>query len=157
MKIRKNTVVSAQYKLTADGAAPVIGSDEEGPMVYLHGHQQILEALEAALEGAESGETRHVTLSPDEGFGERDPRLVFNAPRANLPEGPLETGMVLQTTEHQGDGRHFPLRIVELTEQQAVLDGNHPLAGRTLHFEVTITGVRPASLQEVRDRKITEN
>ncbi len=156
MKIRKNTVVSADYTLTTEGGIRLTGSDSEGPMVYLHGHQQVLDALEDALEGAEPNETRYVTVSPEDGYGEHDPRLVFTAPRENLPDEPLREGMLLRTTEH--DGRSFPLQVVEVSDDgAAVLDGNHPLAGKTLHFEIQVTDVRPASLEEVQRRRVTEN
>jgi FKBP-type peptidyl-prolyl cis-trans isomerase SlyD len=145
MKIQKDSVVHAQYRLTTENDAGAPGEEQDGTMVYLHGYGKILGTLERTLEDARPGDIRCVTVPPEAGYGQRNPRLVFQAPRANLPERTLREGMMLSTTERDGDGRRFPLRIVELTEDGAVVDGNHPLAGMTLHFEVTVREVRPAT------------
>ncbi|OOG23857.1 hypothetical protein B1C78_10030 [Thioalkalivibrio denitrificans] len=156
MKTQKDTVVRAQYRLTTESDTGTPGEEHEGAMVYLHGYGQILETLERTLEDARPGDIRAVTVPPEAGYGQRDPRLVFTAPRTNLPEGTLREGMMLSTTERDGDGRRFPLRIVELTEDGAVVDGNHPLAGMTLHFEITVREVRPATAEEIRQRRVIE-
>jgi FKBP-type peptidyl-prolyl cis-trans isomerase SlyD len=156
MKIQKDIVVHARYRLTTEDEAGSPGDEQHGPMVYLHGYGHILDALERTLEGARPGDIRCVTVPPEAGYGERNPRLVFKAPRSNLPEGALEEGMMLSTSERDGDGRRFPLRIVELTGDGAIVDGNHPLAGMTLHFEITVLEVRPATTEEIRRRRLID-
>lgn len=117
--------------------------DDGRPMHYLHGCRQILPALEDALEGAAVSERRVVTLSPEEAYGSRMDELVFDVAASNFPEEvELRPGMVLRT--HHQD-RNFHLKVVRVTENRVVVDGNHPLAGRTLHFDCRVRAIRPGT------------
>ncbi|RLK51538.1 FKBP-type peptidyl prolyl cis-trans isomerase /apo-metallochaperone SlyD [Alkalispirillum mobile] len=148
MKIRKNTVVTVDYRLKDEDGTLLDDSQQSGPMVYLHGYKHILPALEEALEGIEEGMPHRVTLAPEQAYGPRQENLVFEANREFLPEDlELYEGQQLTSGSH---GRRFTLKVVRLTENGAVLDGNHPLAGRQLTFEVQIREVRPATKDEVR-------
>lgn len=151
MQIRKNTVVRLQYTLLGD-ENETLRADET--LEYLHGYSHILPALEAALDRVPSGAERTVTLAPEEAYGPHRGNLVFEAPLANLPAESQQAapGAYMCTTAYEG--RQYPLRVVERREDTVVLDGNHPLAGRTLHFRLTVEQVRPATLEEVRARKI---
>ena len=147
MKAAPGMVVSMHYTLT-DDSGDVLDSSRGGePFSYLHGHTNIIPGLEKALEGTEAGFKSKVTVAPTEGYGEKNPEAVFEAPREHFPpDMKLEIGARVYA-----DGPNGPitLTVVKLTETGAVLDANHPLAGKTLHFDVEITTVRSATAEEL--------
>jgi len=147
MKASPGMVVSMHYTLT-DDSGDVLDSSRGGePFSYLHGHNNIIPGLEKALEGTEAGFKSKVTVAPAEGYGEKNAEAVFEAPREHFPpDMKLEIGARVYA-----DGPNGPitLTVVKLTETGAVLDANHPLAGKTLHFEVEITTVRSATAEEL--------
>jgi len=147
MKAASGMVVSMHYTLT-DDTGDVLDSSRGGePFSYLHGHNNIIPGLEKALEGTEAGFKSKVTVAPAEGYGEKNAEAVFEAPREHFPpDMKLEIGARVYA-----DGPNGPitLTVVKLTETGAVLDANHPLAGKTLHFDVEITTVRSATAEEL--------
>ena len=151
MNIQQNTVVTVDYRLNDGSGEHLDDSRTSGPMVYLHGYRHILPALESALEGAATGDERVVELQPEHAYGPRQENLVFEASREVLPAGlELYEGQRLTSGSH---GRRFTLRVVRLTANGAVLDGNHPLVGRRLIFRLNVSEVRPATMEEVRERR----
>jgi FKBP-type peptidyl-prolyl cis-trans isomerase SlyD len=149
MRIVPDTVVTARYRFTDESGQPVDSSDQGGPMVYLHGRDSVLPAIELALAGREIGYATSLTLGPEQAFGAHRPELVFEAVRENLPPGTdLQPGMPLYSGT--GDRPAFQLRVVRLTERGAVLDGNHPLAGQTLRVDLEVLDVRAATAEEIR-------
>lgn len=147
MKAANGMVVSMHYTLTDDSGDVLDSSNGDQPFTYLHGHNNIIPGLEKALEGVKAGHKSRVTVAPADGYGEKDPEAVFEAPREHFPSDmPLEVG-----GQVQADGPNGPitLTVVKLTETGAVLDANHPLAGNILHFDVEITQVRAASKEEL--------
>lgn len=146
--IQNDTVVAMHYVLSDDQGQVIDESPQGQPLPYLHGHQNIVPGLEAALTGAAVGETKKVIVSPEEGYGVREDDLVLRVPRDQLPDEMLpEVGMTL---EMETDGGHtVPVRVTEVTEADVKLDANHELAGVTLHFEVRIESVRAASAEEL--------
>jgi FKBP-type peptidyl-prolyl cis-trans isomerase SlyD len=148
MHIVPDTVVTARYRFTDQNGRVVEGSEQSGPMVYLHGRKTVLAAIEAALAGQRQGFATSLTLSPEQGFGAHRPELVFEAIRENLPPGTeLKPGMPLYSGT--GDRPAFQLRVLRLTERGAMLDGNHPLAGKTLRVDLEVLDVRPATAEEL--------
>jgi FKBP-type peptidyl-prolyl cis-trans isomerase SlyD len=149
MNIVPDTVVTARYRFTDESGEPVDSSDRSGPMVYLHGRASVLPAIELALAGQEIDYQTSLTLSPEQAFGAHRPELVFEAVRENLPPGAdLRPGLPLYSGS--GDRPAFQLRVVRLTERGAVLDGNHPLAGKTLLVDLEVLDVRAATTEEIR-------
>jgi FKBP-type peptidyl-prolyl cis-trans isomerase SlyD len=149
MEITPDAVVTADYRFTDESGALVDSSDSHGPMIYLHGRASVLPPIEAALAGQSVGYKTSLTLQPEEAFGAHRPELVFDAIRENLPPNvDLEPGMPLYSGS--GDRPAFQLRVIELTERGARLDGNHPLAGKTLHVDLEVRNVRPATPEEQR-------
>lgn len=152
MKIAKDRVVTAAYVFRDEHGESIYGSDTHGPMVYLHGSGAVLAGIEAALEGRSAGEKVSVTLSPEQAFGAHRPELVFEAIRANLPpDVALTPGAEFYSGI--GDRPAFRLRVVRVTDAGAVLDGNHPLAGKTLSVELEVLDVRAPSEAELRNRR----
>ncbi len=149
MKIVKNTVVSLAYKLS-DAQGNLIEESEE-PMVYLHGgYDGTFPKIEEALDGQESGFTTQIQLEPVDAFGEYDPELVKIEERGRFPE-PLEVGMQFEGTPEEGDEDMDALiyTVTDVAEDKVVLDGNHPLAGMALRFDLKVTEVRVATADEI--------
>jgi FKBP-type peptidyl-prolyl cis-trans isomerase SlyD len=144
--IGRDQIVSLDYRLT-DERGELIDSSEEGePLVYLHGHGQIIPGLEKALDGKPVGHAGRVVVDPVDGYGVSDPELVFVEPKASFGFD-VEVGAMLEARDP--DGESYEYQVVAVTDEGVTLDGNHPLAGKTLTFEVTVTGVRPASEEEL--------
>jgi len=141
-KIANDVVVSVQYRLWLDDADELIEESEAGdPLMYLHGHDNIIPGLEAALEGRTVGEKLTVVVEPDEAYGDYDDDDIDEIPLADLPtELTPELGMLLEVVDD--DDNVFVAEIVELNDEAAVLDFNHPLAGERLRFEVEVTALR---------------
>ena len=147
MKIGSDKVATIEYSVRSE-EGDLIDSSGEQPMAYLHGHAQIIPGLEKALEGLAAGEKTETTISPDEGYGVRDENKVVKVERSQLPDDlSPEVGMILGATGP--DGQTIPLWVVGLEDDTVVLDGNHPLAGRSLSFEATVKEVREATAEEL--------
>ncbi|HEX8437134.1 peptidylprolyl isomerase [Archangium sp.] len=148
MQIAKDSVVSIDYRLHLGDGKLVDESDPGDPLVYLHGYEEIVPGLEKALEGKKAGETLKVQVSPEEGYGEYDPDGVEEVPREDFPpDMELEEGGIVSATDDDGDEVDFLVK--ELRPKTVVVDFNHPLAGKTLHFEVTVREVRAATAEEL--------
>jgi len=149
MKIEKNTVVTVQYKLS-DAQNNVIEEGQE-PMVYLHGgYGNTLPKIEEALEGKQVGDEAIIQVEPEDAFGEYDSNLIKIEPRDRLPE-PIEIGMQFEGTP-EGDaeeGEVVIFTVTDIADDKVVLDGNHPLAGMALRFNLNVVQVRAASSEEL--------
>jgi FKBP-type peptidyl-prolyl cis-trans isomerase SlyD len=147
MKISDKTVVDVDYTLHL-GDGEVVDRSEGEPLSYIQGAGQIVPGLEQALEGLEPGATKQVVVPPADGYGEHDARGVQEVQREAFPEGfEPKVGMQLVAEAPNGDPVQFTIR--ELRPSTILVDFNHPLAGRTLHFDVTIRGVRAATEEEL--------
>lgn len=148
MKIEKNAVVSLNYELL-DSDGSVIESVQE-PISYLHGgYDGIFPLVEEALQGKGAGDAISVTLSPDNAFGEYDHGLVEVEPRSAFPRE-VEVGMRFEGgPEGSGEDDYDLYTVIEVTDDEVTVDGNHPLAGKTLTFNCKVTGVRAADADEL--------
>ncbi|WP_455199145.1 FKBP-type peptidyl-prolyl cis-trans isomerase [Kaarinaea lacus] len=145
--IGKDCVVSIHYTLT-DDAGTVLDSSRQGdPLKYLHGANNIIPGLENELTGKATGASMQVTVAPEDGYGEHIPDAVQTVPRSAF-EGveDIQPGMQFQT-----EGPHGVQIIVvtEVQDEEVTIDANHPLAGKTLHFDVSIEDVRDATPEEI--------
>ena len=147
MPIAHNDVVSIHYTLK-DDADKVLDSSAGGePLAYLHGHGNLIPGLESALTGHEVGEQLKVTVAAADGYGEYDRSLVQKVPRRALKGiANLRVGMRLQAGTEQGPRA---VTVTHIAGDMVTLDGNHPLAGQNLTFEVQIAAVRAASEEEL--------
>jgi FKBP-type peptidyl-prolyl cis-trans isomerase SlyD len=149
MKIAKNTVVTVQYKLS-DAQNNLI-EDGSQPMVYLHGgYENTLPKIEEELDGKETGYATTLQIEPEDAFGDYDASLVKVEPRNRLPE-PLEIGMQFEGMPDGDDGDEEAMifTVTDIADDKVVLDGNHPLAGMALRFELKVTEVRAATEEEI--------
>ncbi len=145
-RIEKDVVVGINYRLTVDDGTLVDSTDERGPMEYLHGHGNLIPGLEKALEGRELGAELAMTFPPDEGYGKHEPDKVVEVTKQQLGFEP-EIGTVVAA--QLPDGREQHLLIAEIAGDKVTLDGNHPMAGKTLHFEVSVASLREATSEEL--------
>lgn len=148
MQIAKDSVVSIDYRLHL-GDGKIIDESEPGdPLVYLHGYEEIVPGLEKALEGKKAGESLKVEVAPQDGYGEYDPDQVEEVPREDFPpDMELEAGGIVSATDEDGDDVEFLVK--EVRPKTVVIDFNDPMAGKTLHFEVTVREVRAATPEEL--------
>ena len=147
MSISQDQVVSIHYTLRDDAGEVIDRSAEGKPLAYLHGHGQLIPGLERELTGRNAGDRLQVKIVPDEGYGEYDPELVQRVPRRALKGiGDVRVGMRLQTQTADGPRA---VSVTQITGDMVTLDGNHPLAGKNLHFEVEVAAVRAATEQEL--------
>jgi len=154
MKIAKNTVVTVRYKLS-DAQGNLIEESSE-PMVYLHGgYENTLPKIEEALDGKETGYHTELQVEPDDAFGEYDSNLVKIEPRNRLPT-PLEVGMQFEGTPDNEDEEEQTLifTVTDIADDKVVLDGNHPLAGIALRFDLNVTEVRAATEEEIAHQHV---
>ncbi len=147
-QVHKDTVVSVDYTVKLDSGEVVDSSAESRPLEYLHGHKNIIPGLEAALEGMEVGESKHVTVAPADAYGERVEEAMEWFPRNAFPaDVELAPGMMFQA--HDAQGNVIMLVVREVEDDRVLVDYNHPLAGQTLHFDVTVVDIRPATADEI--------
>ncbi len=147
MKIAIGHVVGIDYSLHLGDGRVVDASAPGDPLTYLHGEGQIVSGLENALEGLTVGDRKQVVVGPSEGYGEHDPRGVQEVPRGAFPQG-FDPQVGMELTAEGPSGEPVPFAIREVRLQSVVIDLNHPLAGKTLHFDVTVREVRTATEEE---------
>lgn len=134
--ITSGTRVTMDYTLTVEGNV-VDTSEGRGPLEYVQGQGMLIPGLEKELEGLKPGDEKNIQVGPEEAYGMPDPEAVIEVPRQQLsPDQEPQIGMILQTQTPEGQ----PLQgvIVEVEDQSVLIDFNHPLAGKTLEFDVNI-------------------
>jgi FKBP-type peptidyl-prolyl cis-trans isomerase SlyD len=148
MQVGTNTVVSIDYTLKDDAGVVLDTSQGAEPLSYVHGVGAIIPGLEAALAGKGSGDRVQVTVAPDEAYGQRDLALIQTVARDQFRGAPdIEVGMQF---EAQGPGGGRIVTVVNVEGDRVTLDANHPLAGKTLHFDVEVKDVRQATADELQ-------
>jgi FKBP-type peptidyl-prolyl cis-trans isomerase SlyD len=148
MNIQNNSAVSFHYKLTDDDGINIDSSEGKEPLDYLHGAGNIIPGLEKALEGKTIGDSLTVAVSAAEGYGEVQKELIQEVPKeAFQGVDNIEVGM--QFEAQTGQGGTVPVTVIAVTDEIVTVDGNHPLAGKNLNFDVSIEEVREASEEEL--------
>ena len=145
MQIARDAVVMIHYTLKNDAGEVLDSSSGHDPLAYLQGHGSIIPGLEAALEGKVAGDKVQATSAPENAYGMKEPGLVQQVPRRAF-QGEVRAGMQFTAQTEAGP------RTVVVTRVQGdmvTVDGNHPLAGETLHFDVEVTEVRVATEEEL--------
>jgi FKBP-type peptidyl-prolyl cis-trans isomerase SlyD len=147
MKVEKNRVVAIDYTLTDDNNQVLDSSSGSEPLEYLHGYDNIIPGLERALEGKAAGDKFTVAVSAADAYGERDEKLIMNVPLDRF-EGieSLEKGMQFEAQTPDG---YRIVTVTEVEDKTVTIDGNHPLAGVDLNFDVAITSIREAKAEEL--------
>ena len=147
MEIAADRVVTIHYTLKNDEGAVIDSSAGGEPLAYIQGHGNLVAGLEKALEGKEDGTTLAVVIAPQDGYGVHDAALIQRVPKRSLQgSGEIKKGMQFQA--RTGDGMRL-FTVTAVVGDMITLDGNHPLADQTLHFDVQIVGVRAATAEEL--------
>ena len=145
--VTNGQVVSMEYTLRVDGKV-VDSSEGAEPLQYLHGAANIVPGLEREIEGMALGESKKVIVEPLEGYGEMDEEAYAEVPRSEFPDDmPLKPGVEMQLTTP--DGQPMYARIESVEGETVHLNMNHPLAGKELHFDVKVVGMRDATEEEM--------
>ena len=150
-KVTEGKLVSLEYTLTLDDKSVVDSNVGEKPLTYTHGSHQIVPGLEKALEGMAVGDTKQVTVAPAEGYGETNPKALQEVQKQLLPPEALKVGARLQGKAPNGQ-MVYPL-VSEIKTDTVVLDFNHPLAGKTLHFDVKVVDVQQTQAEPKTEQK----
>ncbi len=148
MQIASQKVATIDYTLTDDQGTELDSSKDGEPLAYIQGIGNLIPGLEEALEGKSAGDELSVSIQPEQAYGKRDEELLQTVPRAHF-EGVDELQVGMQFRASSGDGEERVVTVVEIGDEQVTVDGNHPLAGQILNFEVKIVEVRDATQEEL--------
>lgn len=137
--VSKGKVITLEYTLKSEDERTVylsnVGKD---PLIYRQGANEVIPGIESAVEGMAVGQTKQVVVEPGHGFGERDPNAVQEIPKESVPDG-IEVGTKLHGKDQVG--RDIRSTVTEIRDQTVLLDFNHPLAGKTLFFDLKVVGI----------------
>jgi FKBP-type peptidyl-prolyl cis-trans isomerase SlyD len=136
VQVASGKKVSIEYTLVLDDGTKADSNVGGEPLVYEQGANQILPALETALAGLAVNDTKKITITPKDGYGDVDPKAVKEVPIEEIPEAARKVDAVLIGVDAEGNQR--PVRVQKIGEKTAMLDLNHPLAGHTLTFDVKV-------------------
>ncbi len=150
--IQPNARVVLEYTLHDEKGTLLDSStgDDGEPIVYVHGYGMLVPGLEAALVGLEAGAKKKVTVPPEEAFGDRDEELVLEVDRSDFPD-PKKVAAGDEVVAESPDGDEVPMRVLEVKGDSVVVDANHPLAGLTLVYDVTVKEIAAATEEELAD------
>ena len=157
MKIAQNHAVQMHYHLTTAGGTVIDSTNGRAPLAYLHGHGHLVSGVEKALEGRVVGERFRVVVSPEEGYGERDPGLDVTVPLSVFPtasRAALVEGARFRGPHPADPDQSVIFSVLQVEADTLVCTANHPLAGVTLHFDIEVVEVRPGTRGEINDGQI---
>ena len=141
-KIQDGSQVSIQYTLLDEKGKQIESNKGGDPFKYTHGKGDIIPGLENGLEGMKAGEEKTIEVKPEDAYGKIQPEAFQEVPLKNIPPELLKVGAQLVARNPQG--RSMPVRVHEIKDETVILDLNHPLAGKTLTFQVTVIDVQTA-------------
>lgn len=146
VRVAPGHLITIEYTLYDEEGKVIDSTEGDEPYTYIQGYGQVVPGLEKALAGLKPGDRRKVTVAPEEGFGRHDPAKVFTEDRCKL-DADVKVGHVLEVEVDEDHSSE--LLVISVEDDAVILDGNHPLAGKSLVFDVRILGVRPATLKEL--------
>lgn len=143
MTISKDAVVSIHYTLRDNNGNVLDSSSGKDPLHYLHGRGNLIIGMEEGLEGKASGDQLDLKIAPEKGYGEKNDKLVQKVPRSAFGDQKVDKGMQFNTQNGQ------VVTITEVGLEEVTVDGNHPLAGVPLNFEIEVVDIREATKEEL--------
>jgi len=147
MTIQRNKVVTINYTLTDETGSLIESSEGQEPLTYLHGVGNLIPGLEASLEGKSAGASMKVSVPPEEAYGVWDQEKVMDIPKSQFSGvESVEAGMQFSVQSEAGEE---VVTVSKVEGDTVTIDANHPLAGKTLTFDVTIVGIRDATAEEL--------
>ena len=146
MNITKDTVVTIHFTVSTTDGTQIDTSRDGDPMVVLQGSNYLIKGLEDELEGKQAGDSFSLDVPPELAYGERHDTLVQMVPKSMFEGMEVEVGMTFRATTDDGEQS---VMVIDETDDEIVVDGNHPLAGVTLNFDVEVMDVRAATDEEI--------
>lgn len=146
MIVAPNTVVKMHYSVLDNDGNTIDNSFDGEPLFFIIGTGYLIPGLENALQGKQAGDTLNVKVEPEEGYGERHDNLMQAVPKSMFDGMEIEVGMQFRASTDDGDQS---VMIIEIQDEDVIVDGNHPLSGITLNFDVEILEVREATEEEL--------
>ena len=140
--VKDGMMVSLDYTLKSPDGKLLETSKGREPLKYIHGQKMMIPGLEKELTGMKVGGEKHVTVKPEDGYGKINPNAVQEVPKEKIPPNALKVGAVLAA--RSPEGMVVPMTVKEIKEKTVVMDMNHPMAGKTLVFDVKIVDIQPA-------------
>ena len=147
MIVAANKVVKMHYSVLDNDGNTIDNSFDGEPLIFIIGTGYLISGLENALQGKQAGDTLSVKVEPDEGYGERSDNLMQAVPKEMFEGMEIEVGMQFRASTDDGDQS---VMIIDIQDEEVIVDGNNPLAGITLNFNVEILEVRDATEEELR-------
>ncbi|MGH7828346.1 MAG: FKBP-type peptidyl-prolyl cis-trans isomerase [Candidatus Binatia bacterium] len=151
--VENGSVVSMQYTLTGEDGKVIDSNKDKEPLKYTQGQNQIVPGLEKEMTGMKVGDERRVKVKPEDGYGPVNKHAFQEFPKEKIPASGMKVGAVLMAKGPQGEA--IPVRVHEIKEKTVVLDLNHPLAGKTLIFDVKVVDIQrpPAPAKPAQPRQ----
>jgi FKBP-type peptidyl-prolyl cis-trans isomerase SlyD len=137
--IREGSRVALEYTLSDETGSVIESNKGKQPMSYIHGRGQIIPGLEKELSGMKAGEEKKIQVKPEDGYGPVNPEAFQEVPKDKLPPEALKVGTMLMAQGPQGQG--IPARVHEIKDMTVIMDFNHPMAGKTLSFDIKVSEV----------------
>ena len=148
MNITDKAVVTIHFKLTDNDGKLIDSSEGQEPLVYMHGTNSLIPGLERELEGKKTGDKIQVTVQPEDGYGNINPELIQEVPRSAF-QGVDDIQPGMQFEAKNPEGHKQLITIQEVAENSIMVNGNHPLAGQVLNFDISVEDVREATEEEI--------
>jgi FKBP-type peptidyl-prolyl cis-trans isomerase SlyD len=139
-QIREGSQVALEYTLTDESGTVIESNKGKQPMIYIHGKSQIIPGLEKELSGMKVGEEKKIQVKPEDGYGPVNPDAFQEVPKDKLPPEALKVGAMLMAQGPQGQG--MSVRVHEIKDTTVIMDFNHPMAGKTLSFDVKVSEIK---------------
>jgi FKBP-type peptidyl-prolyl cis-trans isomerase SlyD len=140
--VQDGSIVAIEYTLTDDAGKVIDTNVGKEPLTYIQGAGQIVKGLEREMNGLKPGDQKKVEVKPEDGYGPINEKAYQEVPREKIPAEAQKVDAMLMTKS--ADGRAMPIRIHEIKDKTVVVDFNHPLAGKTLHFDIKVKDIQAA-------------
>jgi len=142
--VKDGMMVSLDYTLKGTDGKVIETNKGRDPLKYIHGQKMMIPGLEKELTGMKVGGEKHVTVKPEDGYGKVNPNAVQEIPKEKIPPNALKVGAVLAAKSPEG--MVVPMTVRQIKEKTVVMDMNHPMAGKTLVFDIKVVDIQPAPL-----------
>lgn len=139
--VKDGMMVSLDFTLKSPDGKVLESTKEKGPVKYIHGKNMMPPGLERELTGMKVGSEKHVTVKPEDGFGKYNPKAIQEVPKDKIPPNALKVGAVLAA--RSPEGMVIPMTVREIKEKTVIMDLNHPMAGKTLVFDLKVVDIQP--------------
>jgi FKBP-type peptidyl-prolyl cis-trans isomerase SlyD len=139
--IRDGSVVRFEYTLSGDNGEVIESNKGKDPVTYTHGQHEVIPGLEKGLSGMKVNEEKSIRVQPEEAYGPVDAKAFKEVPKTKIPAAALEVGTPLSARGSEGED--LIIRVREVKQKTVILDFNHPLAGKTLNFDVKVLAIQP--------------